>query len=221
MGRDRRVAASVEQGLERADEAHPDSGVVAELDRLRLDVDPLADPDARARQPLGVGDGSLQRGLEDRADARVAFVAELPVEAQRVVRRRRVLHVDPDEPVRRLGGGEHAFDVPLAEVVVELQPEPGRLDADVRVETVPLERVQRSHVLVGDLLRLRCLRDLLAEDVDRSQLPRGVQLCDHPLRIGERRAGDVARGEALDHRAWDGRQSSDEGAVQQAHGAPA
>ena len=103
-----------------------------------------------------------------------------------------------------------------------MSPSAGRLDADVRVEPVLLERLER-----GDVRRRAIawasdrLRDLLAEDVDRRELPCGVQLGDDAPRVGERRAGDVARGEALDDGAWDGRQRSDDRAVEQAHGAGA
>src|SRR5829696_9498171 len=66
---DRRVGPAVEQGFEGPHEALPHPFVVAELDRLRLDVDPLAEPDAGTRERLRVGDGASERGLEHRADS--------------------------------------------------------------------------------------------------------------------------------------------------------
>ena len=80
----------------------------------------------------------------------MTLVAQLAEEPQGLVGRRRVLHVDPHEAVRRLRGRDHRLDVALAEVVAELQAEPGRLDADVRVEVVPLEGVERRNVLGCD-----------------------------------------------------------------------
>ena len=136
-------------GLQRLHEAGPHLVVVAELDRLGLDVDALAEPDARARELRRVGDRPPERGLEHRADAG-GLGAELAAEAERVVRRRRVLHVDPHEAVRRLGRRDHRLDVALAEVVAELQAEGGRLDADVRIEPLALEGVERRDVFGRD-----------------------------------------------------------------------
>ena len=219
VGGDRRVAAAVDQRLQRAHEAVPHRLVVAELDRLRLDVDPLAEPDARTRERRGVVDRALQRGLKHRADAPVTLVAQLAEEPQRVVRRRRVLHVDPHEAVRRLGRRDHGLDVALAEVVAELQPEPGRLDADVGVEPVLLERVERGDVLGRDRGRLVLVLDLLPEHVDGRELPLGVQPCDRLARVRKPRAGDVAGRELAHHPLRDGREQRDDGAVEQGHGA--
>ena len=70
MRRDRRVAAAVEERFQCADEGVAHLLVVVELDRLRLDVDPLAEPHARARE-RSASATPPQRGLEDRAHARV------------------------------------------------------------------------------------------------------------------------------------------------------
>ena len=220
MRRDRRVAAAVDQRLERAHEAVPNRLVVAELDRLRLDVDPLAEPDARSGERRRVVDRALQRRLEDRPDAPVTLCAELADEPQGVVRRRRVLHVDPHEAVRRLGRGDHGLDVALAEVVVELQPEPGRLDADVGVEPVLLEGVERRDVLGRDRCRLVLALDLLPEDVDGRELPFCVQHCDRLARVRERRSRRCTGRRACARTALrDCREQRDDGAVEQGHGA--
>ena len=62
------------------DEAGPHVLVVAELDRLGLDVDPLAEPDARPGECGRVRDRSLERRLEDRTDPPMALVAQLAEE---------------------------------------------------------------------------------------------------------------------------------------------
>ena len=67
----------------------------------RLDVDPLAEPDACPGERRRIRHRPPERGLEDRADTGVALVAELAEESQRVVGRGRVLHVDPHKAVRR------------------------------------------------------------------------------------------------------------------------
>ena len=63
MRRDRRVAAAVEQRLQCADEGVAHLLVVVELDRLRLDVDPLAEPHARAGKRGRIRVRAPERGL--------------------------------------------------------------------------------------------------------------------------------------------------------------
>ena len=50
-------------------------------------------------------------------------VAQLAVAAERVVGRRRVLHVDADEAATRRGVGDDRLEVLAAEVEIELEPE--------------------------------------------------------------------------------------------------
>src|SRR5262249_275427 len=69
----------------------------------------------------------------------VALVAQLAVQAQGVVRGRRVFHVDADEvPTRRRVLDDRA-QVVAAELVAELQPESRHLDAHAGVETAALD----------------------------------------------------------------------------------
>ena len=83
---------------------------------------------------------------------------------------RRVLHVDPHEGAAAAGIAHEALEQRAAEVEVDLQPEPGQLDGDVRVEPVGGDRGQHVTVGGGDRLRLRGAVDLLAEHVDRRPL---------------------------------------------------
>ena len=50
---------------------------------------------------------------------------------------RRVLHVDPDEVAALRRVPHDPLEIGLAELVREVQAEPGELDADVRVELLP------------------------------------------------------------------------------------
>jgi hypothetical protein len=149
--RDPDVAPGVEERLERAHEVGPHGLEVPELDLLGLDVDALAEPDARPQvgQRGDVCDRASQRRLQD--DAQVV----------------------------------------VAQVVGELEPEGGRLDAHVRVEALALDR--REHVLVRVRDRARLVRapDLLAEDVDRGQLAFGVQPLHDVAGVHELRPRDV------------------------------
>ena len=100
-----------------------------------------------------------------------ALGAQLAVQLERVRGRRRVLHVDPDE-VAALGRvADDLEQVRAAELVREVEPERGQLDADVRVEALALDRLEDVVVGADDVLRLAPARRFLAEDVDRRHLP--------------------------------------------------
>ena len=105
---------------------------------------------------------------------------QLAVDPQRVVGRGGVLHVDPDE-VAELGRvPDQALEVLAKELVTQVQPECGRLDADVRLERAALEGVDRLAVGAGDRAGLLRVGDLLAEHVERCELALGVQLEHDP-----------------------------------------
>ena len=90
--RDRDVAALREQRLEAADEARAHLVGILERDRLRLEVDALAEPDVV--EPRDVVERPPQPRLQHDADVVVARGAEVAVERERRVGRRGVLHVD-------------------------------------------------------------------------------------------------------------------------------
>ena len=144
MRRDADVRGRLEQRFQAVHEVLADRVELGVRDRPRLEVDALAD--ANARLELGeVGDvveRPPQPGLEHDADVVEPRLAQLPVEPQRVVGRRRVLHVDPHE-VAALGGVTNdGLEVPPAELVAELEPEPSELHRDVRVELVLADRLE-------------------------------------------------------------------------------
>ena len=185
----------------------------------RLDVDAFAQTDVR-RQVGERGDvveRAPQVGLEHDPDVLQALVAELAVERQGVVRAARVLHVDADE-VPPLGRPAHGLlEVASRDVPSQLQPEARELDADVGVQSLLVDRAEDVLVGVGDVPRLLGRRDLLAEDVDRRQLAGGVQLLDDAAGVLDLFAGDVALRDPAHDRLGDGRQSADDGAIQQGH----
>ncbi len=211
--RDGDVGALVDQRLERVQEGDAHRLGVAVLDLGGLDVDPLAD--AGVVDAGHVGDRAAERGLQHRPDVRVTLAPKLAVDAQRVVRRRRVLHVDADEAaaLRRVAG--ECLHVLLQEVVRQVQPERRRLDADVGVEPLALDRLE--DVVIG-LREGACLVgavDLLAEHVDRRELALVVQLPHGRDRVVEACAGDVPRRDPLDDRARNGRQEADDRLVEE------
>ena len=81
-----------------------------------------------------------------------------------------------------------------------------------------VDRREDVAVRLRDRARLLLARDLLAEDVDRRHLPAGVEVAHDGDRLGERRAGDVARGEVLDDRLRHRRQQTNDGGIEQRHG---
>ena len=151
----------------------------------------------------------------------VPALAQLAIEGERVVGGRRVLHVDAHEVAARRGVDDDRLEVLAAEVEVELEPERRQLDRDVRVEALLVDRARAtSWYCAGDRARLVGARDLLAEDVDRRELPFRVQLANDAQRVVERRACDVARREPLHDGPRDRRQEPDERAVEKSHGRP-
>ena len=145
------------------------------------------------------------------------LVAQLAVQRERAVGRRRVLHVDPHEPAAGRGIDDDRLEVLAAEVVVELEPERRELDRDVRVELLVVEPREHVVVLTRDRARLVGARDLLAEHVDGRELPFRVQPSDDAHRVVERRPGDVARREPLDDGPRHSRQQPDDRAVEKSH----
>ncbi len=181
-------------------------------DRRRLDVDPFAQPDVV--DPLDVVDRPPQVRLHDDAEILVPELAQVAVQAEGAGRRRRVLHVDSDETLPRPGVFDDGLEVLATQVEVEVEPERGQLDRDVRVELVAVDPREQVVVLAGDRPRLVRAGDLLAEHVDGRQLPLPVQLIDDARGIVDRRARDVARREPLHHRSRDSRQETDDRAVE-------
>ena len=220
MRGDADIGARLEQRVEAADEARAHRLVVGERDRRRLDVDALAETDIRPQvgERAHVLERAAQVGLQHHAQVLVPRLAQLPVQAQRVVRRRRVLHVDPDEvPVRR-GVPDDVLEVLAAEVVREVEPERGELHADVRVEPLVLDLGEDVPIRLRDRPRLVLARDLLAEDVDRRHLLVGVEPLDDHDGVGEGRPRDVARREDAHDRLRHRGKQTDDGSVEQRHG---
>ena len=108
----------------------------------------------RSASALDVVERAAQIRLQDDADVLVAGLAQLAIEAQRVVGRRRVLHVDAHEAVIFRGLSHDVLEVRAARVVGEPEAEPGELDADVRVEVLALDLVERVAVRLRDGARL-------------------------------------------------------------------
>ena len=156
----------------------------------------------------------MQARLQHDPDALEPLGAKLPVDGERGVGRRGVLHVDPDEVAALLGAADDPGDVLAGEVPVEAEAEPRRLDADVRVEPLAADRLEDVHVLVDERERLAPPGDFFAEDVDRRLPATSVQILDRPAGIGELGARDVALREPPHDRPRHGREHPDECAVE-------
>ena len=196
--------------------AHCFELLVRDLDRL--DVDALAQPNVV--EPVEVVERAAQVRLEDDTRVRASRLAQLAVELQRAVGGGRVLHVDAHEVAARGGVADDGLEVLAAQVEIELEPETGQLHRDVRVEPFRVDAGEHVEVLPGDRARLVRARDLLAEDVDRRELPFRVQLANDAQRVVESRSRDVARGEPLHHGPRNRRQEADERSVEKSHGRP-
>ena len=155
--------------------------------------------------------------LQDDPDVLVAIGAKLAVEAQCVVGRRGVLHVDPDEVAARRGICDDGFEIRAAHVVTEVQPEPSQLHAHVRVESASLDVGKNVLIRAHDRGRFVLVLDLLAEDVDRRHLPLRVQLPDGLAGVLQLRPGDVPLRELLHDRARNRRKQAHDRAVEDRH----
>ena len=218
--RDPDVTPLAQQLAKAEHEVLPDGIEVAIRDQRRLHVDALAEADVRAegRKIANVSDRPPEVCLEDDADVVETFLAQVPVHPQRVARATRVLHVDPHE-VAALGRmADDGLKVPLAEVVSELQAEPGELDAHVRVEVLALDRLEDVVVGTYDLERSLGRGDLLAEDVDRRHPALLVQLLDRSACLRDGLPRDVARRDPLDERSRHRRQEPGDRTVEEGHG---
>ena len=102
---------------------------------------------------------------------------------------------------------------------VDTEPQPGELHADVRIESLGLDRSHGPLVLVPDRVRLVHARHLLAEDIERRFLPHLVQSPDGGERVGQLGPGDVPVGEPSDDPPRDGGKHPDDGAVEEGQGA--
>ena len=101
-----------------------------------------------------------------------------------------------------------------AEVEVDLEPERRQLDRDVGVEPVGGDRVERSVVRGRDRLCLGRTSHLLAEHVDRRELPLRVQAGDRSRRASSSVGpGDVRSGEPLDDGPRHGREEPNDSPV--------
>jgi hypothetical protein len=221
VGGDADVSATDDQLFQGEDKIGPDGLVAFPGDLPGLDVDPLAEADARAfvRQVVDVLQSAAHVGLEDAAQIAVAGV-ELAVDPQGGVRAGVVLHVDADEvavPLRGLGDARH---VVAAETFVDLETQQGQLDRDVGVDPLALDGVEDPQVFLDGGGRLLPLLDLFAEDVDG---PHGALLIEraHDAHgVFQRLSGDVAGGDPADDRLRDDGQTGHQHAVERAHRRP-
>ncbi len=117
----------------------------------------------KRQQRLEVGLRAEEVRLEHGADALVPCFPQAPVDAERRVEHARLLHVDPDEALEALGDLDHALDVRVGELLVELEPEVCQLQRDVARELLRVEALEDAPVLLGDGLRLGWIAHALAE----------------------------------------------------------
>ncbi len=112
---------------------------------------------------------------------------------------------------------DDGLEVLAAELVGEVEPERGELDADVGVEAAALDLGEDVAVGLGDRARVLLAGDLLAEDVDGRELPLRVQARARrrPRRAassrrcsGTRRAGRPASERPAAGERWRGRAAS-------------
>ena len=158
--RDRDIRALLDERFQSADVVRAHRFELAKRDRLRLDVDPLAD--AHVVESRDVRERAPQVCLQHDADVLVTVRAQLAIELQGAVGRRRVLHVDAHEVPARRGVARERLQVLPDKLLVELEPEARQLDGDVRIEALLVdprehERDHLAHVADADDLALQAI----------------------------------------------------------------
>ena len=86
---------------------------------------------ARSSRAVEIGRSAVEVRLQDGADVLVARLAQVPVDAERCVDERRLLHVEPHEVPEPGGVSDQLADVGARELLVEGKPEMGELERDV------------------------------------------------------------------------------------------
>ena len=114
--------------------------------------------------------------------------AQAAVDPERRGDELRLLHVDPDERSLR----EQPPQVCVRELLVDLEPEVGELQRDVRAKLLGRDPVEHPLVCSDDLIRLARLEDALAEQRRVGVQPLLVQAAEHADAVVERLAGDEA-----------------------------
>ncbi len=154
-----------------------------------------ADGGSHGQQPLDVGRCPVQVGLEADAHVRVAGARPL-IEGDGRARVGAALHVDPD-PAAPLGGvAREAVEVLEGDRLIEVETELGELERDLDVEAAGGDLIEERVVRVGDHLRLRKVREVLAQQ--REDPVDAPPLVDRRGRQGvlRRLAGHEASGRA-------------------------
>ena len=212
--------SACEQRVEAGDEARPHLLESLVRDRLRLDVDALAETDhgrsgARSAMSASVRLSAAWRTIPtpsrppSRSSRYRPSVASVVLESSMSMRTK----------IPRAAAFAHELaDERPAEIDVQLQPETCQLDRDVRLEAVGLDRRQGVAVRPCDRLGLVGPGDLLAQHVDRGPRALGVESGDDPPGVVERRSGDVRRRDTAHDRPRHGGEHTDHGAVEQPQG---
>ena len=152
MSGDPDVHALLDEQLETANVVRADFIVGLERELLGLDVDALAQADVLEAREIALRPPQVR--LEDDADVLVALGAERPVELERSVGGRRVLHVDPHEVPARGCVSDDSLEALTTELEIELEPEPRQLHRHIRLETLGVDPREHVVILAGDRPRL-------------------------------------------------------------------
>ena len=177
MRRDAAIFAARQERFGRAQEFAPDRCHVRIGDLDGLVIRALAKAHARSQRnrALDVLRSAAQIRLQDDADVVVTREGAFEY-AQRRVGDARAFHIDPHERVGQRGSArEDLLEVAQAHLFVDQQPERRQLHRNVGARTGTFDRGERREVDVTRLLRLLGADDVLAEKIERSTQPFGIQ----------------------------------------------
>ena len=141
------------------------------------------------QQRLQVAGRAVEVGLQHGADVVQAVLSQTPVDAQCGVDELRLLHVDADEAAEL----DETPDVSVRELLVDLEPEVGELERDVRPQLLGGDALDHLAVRGDDGLRVLGLEHAFAEQRRVRPQPLLVQTAQNGDALVERLACDEAR----------------------------
>ena len=149
-----RVAATggLEQQERQAHEAGIDFRTIRECNLGRLRVCALHEPNGgvERQQRCDVGLRAAQVRLQTHADVRV-IGAHAPVDVERRIDERALLHVDPDHVAERFRTLDDGAQVYFACILRDVESELRELDRDLRVDLHCRDAAERVDVVSGDV----------------------------------------------------------------------
>ena len=154
----------------------------------RLEVRALDETEVRGEveKRLEIAGRAVEVRLEHGADVLVALLAQAPVDTERCVDERRLLHVEAHEVPEPRCVRHQLADVRACELLVESETEVGELQRDVDAQLLGGDAIEDLPVALDDDPRLGLVAHTLAEQRRVAEKPLVVEPSQHDDGLVER-----------------------------------